>query len=119
MRTKTLGLILLGLIVVGWLIPRPDVTAETPQRDSNACDRLVTDLTALGTTYDLLDFYAHQVGCALDEGRVYVPDLDNGCMRTAFLLFATGADVADIPELVIGSGECVQYEDGTFAPGTP
>jgi hypothetical protein len=40
-------------------------------------------------------------------------------MRTAFLLFATGADVADIPELVIGSGECVQYEDGTFAPGTP
>lgn len=85
------------------------------EKDPNACDRMVTDLASLVATEDMYPYYLHAIGCIEDDGGAYVPDPQDGCMRTAYLLFITGSDVEQIYQTLTGNGECVFFEDGSYA----
>ena len=107
---------LLGAIIV--LLPLGPGRAEA-ERLPTACDRFVNEITALGATAELLDFYALSIGCNQDAGGVYVPDVVNGCAQTAHLLFVTGSDVQYIHDTLTAHGECIHYEDGSYGPVNP
>lgn len=114
-RGLALGAILAALTAIIILFP---VGPRRVEADTlpNACDRFVNEVSALGVTAELLEFYTLSIGCNQDAGGVYVPDVANGCMQTAHLLFVTGSDVQYIHDTLTAHGECIHYEDGSYMP---